>query len=46
MAGPTATAQDPPADVRLALGAAAAWLSVLATLVLPPAAGAACGAVA
>ena len=46
MAGPTATAQDPPADVRLAVGAAAAWLSVLATLVLPPAAGATCGAVA
>lgn len=35
-----------PADVRLAAGAVAAWLSVLATLVLPPAAGVGFGAVA
>jgi len=35
-----------PADVRLAAGAAAAWLSVLATLVLPSAAGVGFGAVA
>ena len=34
-----------PADVRLAAGAVAAWLSVLATLVLPPAAGVGFGAV-
>ena len=30
-----ATAEDAPPDVRLAVGAVAAWLSVLATLVLP-----------
>ena len=33
-----------PADVRLAVGAVAAWLSVLSTLVLPPVAGAGLGA--
>ena len=38
MAGPIA-AEGAPTDVRLAVGALAAWLSVLATLVLPPAAG-------
>jgi competence protein ComEC len=38
-------AQDPPADVRLAVGALAAWLSVLAALVLPAVAGAVSGAV-
>ena len=45
MAEPAA-AQDAPADVRLALGALVAWLSVLATLVLPPVAGACVGVVA
>ena len=45
MAQPT-TAEAAPTDVRLALGAVAAWLSVLATLVLPPVAGAGCVAVA
>jgi competence protein ComEC len=45
MAEPAA-AQDAPADVRLTLGALAAWLSVLATLVLPPVAGAGVGVVA
>ena len=35
-----------PADVRLAAGGVAAWLSVLATLVLPAAAGVGFGAVA
>ena len=39
-------AEDAPTDVRLALGAVAAWLSVLATLVLPAVAGAVSGAVA
>jgi competence protein ComEC len=39
-------AQDAPADVRLTLGALAAWLSVLAILVLPPVAGAGVGVVA
>jgi competence protein ComEC len=45
MAEPT-VAEDAPADVRLAVGALAAWLSVLASLALPPVAGAGLGAVA
>ena len=40
------TSPDPPADLRLAAGALAAWLSVLATLALPPLAGAVSGGVA
>ena len=45
MAEPAAAADAPP-DVRLAVGALAAWLSVLATLALPAIAGAGSGAVA
>jgi competence protein ComEC len=45
MAQPAAV-DGAPADVRLAAGAVAAWLSVLATLVLPPSAGVGFGAVA
>ncbi len=45
MAEPAAVADAPP-DVRLAVGALAAWLSVLATLVLPAIAGAGSGVVA
>ena len=45
MAQSTAVDRAPP-DVRLAAGAVAAWLSVLATLALPAAAGVGFGAAA
>jgi competence protein ComEC len=43
---PEPAGADPPADLRLAVGAVAAWLSVLATLVVPARVGAIAGGMA